>query len=286
MGLTMPSAAILSIFCWDNPSLFSVSSILLPCQAGTTWHVLPVVHTTSVVSWSVYGGQCVLPCSCRSWALTLIILASVPALVLVQASSQAVAGPLLSIERSQESVAATLIDHAVSAVATVKAFNAASQERDSLSTVLDCVKVADKKLVAVWSLTSGLSQFVMMSVFVQAFWFGSKLVKQSKVEPGDVMAIFWTCLIATSNLQMCIPKFITLTKGKFAMVALLALADSEEAGALTPVSPSYYSRASIFHGRPVRSTHLPKIIPSKCHGEIALHNVTFAYPSRPSVLVL
>ncbi|PBK91619.1 P-loop containing nucleoside triphosphate hydrolase protein [Armillaria gallica] len=229
---------------------------------------------------------CLVLAFSRSWALTLIILASVPALVLVQAFSQAVAGPLLSIERSQESVAATLIDRAVSAIATVKAFNAASQEHDSLSTVLDRVKVADKKLVAVWGLTSGLSQFVMMSMFVQAFWFGSKLVKQGKVEPGDVMAVFWACLIATSNLQMCIPQFITLTKGKFAMVALLALADSEETGVLTPVSPSYHSRASFFRGRLARSTHLRGVIPSKCHGEIALHNITFAYPSRPSVPVL
>ncbi|KAK0212712.1 P-loop containing nucleoside triphosphate hydrolase protein [Desarmillaria ectypa] len=238
-----------------------------------------IQYTTTCVT-------CLVLAFSRSWALTLIILASVPALVLVQAFSQAVAGPLLSIERSQESVAATLIDRAVTAIATVKAFNAACQERESLRTVLDRVKIADKKLVAVWGLTSGLSQFVMMSMFVQAFWFGSKLVKQGKVEPGDVMAVFWACLIATSNLQMCIPQFITLTKGKFAMVALLALADSEETGALTPVSPSYHSRASIFRGRPVRPTHLRGIIPSKCHGEIALHNVTFAYPSRPSVPVL
>ncbi|KAK0504638.1 P-loop containing nucleoside triphosphate hydrolase protein [Armillaria luteobubalina] len=229
---------------------------------------------------------CLVLAFSRSWALTLVILASVPALVLVQAFSQAVAGPLLSIERSQESVAATLIDRAVSAIATVKAFNATSQERDTLSTVLDRIKAADKKLVAVWGLTSGLSQFVMMSMFVQAFWFGSKLVKQGKVEPGDVMAVFWACLIATTNLQMCIPQFITLTKGKFAMVALLALADSEEAGALTPVSPSYHSRASFFRGRIARPSHLRGVIPSKCHGEIALHNITFAYPSRPSVPVL
>ncbi|KAG7449558.1 P-loop containing nucleoside triphosphate hydrolase protein [Guyanagaster necrorhizus] len=231
---------------------------------------------------------CLVLAFSRSWALTLVILASVPALVLVQAFSQAVAGPLLAIERSQESVAATLIDRAVSAIATVKAFNAAAQEYASLSTVLDRVKVADKKLVAVWGLTSGLSQFVMMSMFVQAFWFGSKLVKQGKVAPGDVMAVFWACLIATSSLQMSIPQFITLTKGKFAMVSLLALADSspEETGALSPVSPSYHCRASIFRGRTARSMHLRGIIPSKCHGEIALHNVTFAYPSRPSVLVL
>jgi len=48
----------------------------------------------------------------------------------------------------------------------------------------------------VWGTTSGIAQFVMMA-----------------------------CLIATSNLQMCIPQFIMPAKGTFAMVALLTLVD-------------------------------------------------------------
>ena len=34
---------------------------------------------------------------------------------------------------------------------------------------------------------------------------------------GDIMAIFWACLIATgSNTQMCIPRWIVYAKSKFA----------------------------------------------------------------------
>ena len=73
-----------------------------------------------------------------------------------------------------------------------------------------------------------MAPIVMKAMFVQGFWFGAKLVRENEVGPGDVMAVFWACLIAATNLQMCIPQFITLTKGKFAMAALLGtVADSK-----------------------------------------------------------
>jgi ABC-type multidrug transport system fused ATPase/permease subunit len=111
------------------------------------------------------------------------------------------------------------------------------------------------------------------------FWFGSHLVKDGKIGPGDVMAVFWACLIATNNLQMCIPQFIVLAKGKFAMVSLLTLVDNDDDGFDDPSSSSRSLRK-----RTNRS--LRKIRPARCAGEFALHNISFAYPSRPTVPVL
>ncbi|KAF8212117.1 P-loop containing nucleoside triphosphate hydrolase protein [Mycena galopus ATCC 62051] len=219
----------------------------------------------------------------RSWALTLIILSAVPILVVIQTISQILAGPLLNVERAATATAATQVDRAVSSISTVKAFNAATYEQTTLGSALDRMTTAAKKLNAVWGMTSGLAQFVMMGMFVQGFWFGSKLVREGKIGPGDVMAVFWACLIATSNLQMCIPQFIVLTKGKFAMVSLLTLVDSDDHDSGdAPLTPSPSSRS--LRKRSNRS--LRKIRPIRCAGEFALHNVTFAYPSRPTVPVL
>jgi len=56
------------------------------------------------------------------------------------------------------------------------------------------------------------------------------------------MAVFWACLIATSNLQMCIPQFIVFSKGKFAIAALLGVvADSTPA---VPAAASLPARQS------------------------------------------
>ncbi|KAF7305096.1 hypothetical protein MKEN_01224800 [Mycena kentingensis (nom. inval.)] len=222
----------------------------------------------------------------RSWSLTLVILSAVPLLVFIQILSQIFAGPLLNVERSTTAVAATEVDRAVAAISTVKAFNAQAYEQSNLAAALDRMTAATKKLNGVWSMTSGLAQFVMMGMFVQGFWFGSKLVRERQISPGDVMAVFWACLIATTNLQMCIPQFITLAKGKFAMVSLLTLVDNndDDFGDVPLNSDNKPQPSRSLRKRPAHS--LRKIRPMKCAGEFALHNISFAYPSRPNVHVL
>ncbi|KAJ7086438.1 P-loop containing nucleoside triphosphate hydrolase protein [Mycena belliarum] len=205
---------------------------------------------------------CLVLAFSRSYSLTLVILSAVPILVTIQAGSQTVAGSLLATERQQTAVAATLVDRAVTAtgISTVKAFNAAAHEQTALAAVLDHIELAVRKLVAVWGFTSGLAQFVMMGMFVQGFWFGAGIVKSGNIGAGDVMAVFWACLMAATNLQLCIPQFILLAKGKFALTSLLALIDARE------------------------TSDAPALVP--CRADITLRDVSFAYPSRPALPVL
>lgn len=214
-----------------------------------------------------------------SWSLTLVILSAVPLLMIIQTLSQGFVGPRLAAERAHNASAATLVDRATAAVATVKAFNAEAHEQGQLNSVLEKIRSAATKCHAVWGVSTCASQFVMMAMFVQAFWFGSKLVRDGTISPGTVMSVFWACLIATSNLQMCIPQLIVLTKGKFAMVSLMTLAQSQSN--LTPyggvlLSPIKSRRPSLFR----------KIVPSHCKGHFELSDVSFAYPSRPTMPVL
>lgn len=216
-----------------------------------------------------------------SWSLTLVILSAVPVLMIIQALSQGFVGPRLASERVHSASAATLIDRAVAAIATVKAFNAEVHEQEQLDDMVEKIRSAAVKCHAVWGISSGASQFVMMAMFVQAFWFGAKLVRDGSISPGTVMSVFWACLIATSNLQMCIPQLIVLTKGKFSMVALLTLAQSQSqepvpygTSMLSPIAKS--RRPSMFR----------KIRPPHCRGHFELSEVTFAYPSRPTMPVL
>jgi ATP-binding cassette subfamily B (MDR/TAP) protein 1 len=243
---------------------------------------------------------CLVLAFTRSWALTLVILSAVPLLTFVQALSQSLANPLLASERSESATAATLVDRALASISTVKAFNAAPFEQRTLDKVLNRLNRASKKLNAVWGAMSASAQVVSMAMFVQGFWFGSKLVRDGKIGAGDVMAVFWACLIATSNLQMCIPQFFILAKGKFAVVALLSLVDDPHINTTAPApSPaatssgytlsSLSSRSVLSNKRPFTSTptHLRKIIPKKnCTGEFALSSISFSYPTRPSIPVL
>ena len=215
-----------------------------------------------------------------SWSLTLVILSAVPVLMIIQTLSQVFVGPRLASERVHTASAATLVDRAVAAIATVKAFNAEKHEQGLLSDMLHKIGHAAIKCHTVWSVSTGASQFTMMAMFVQAFWFGAKLVRDGTISPGTVMSVFWACLIATSNLQMAVPQLIVLTKGKFAMAALMTLAQSQSSSApyggvvLSPVKgrrPSWTFR---------------KIRPPQCRGHFEISDISFAYPSRPTMPVL
>jgi ATP-binding cassette, subfamily B (MDR/TAP), member 1 len=238
---------------------------------------LLVQHITTCVT-------CIILGFLRSWALTLVILSVVPAIVILQMISQRLAGPLVANERAQLGLAATLVERAVSAIATVKAFNAVSHEQVAFLSVTRKLQDIAWRVNRVWAFTSGFNQFIALAMFVQGFWFGAKLVREGKVGTGTVMAVFWACLIATTNFQMCIPHLITLAKGKFAISALIALV---EAPTSSPGSGHVGRRPSVsrsLHKRKAGS--IRKIVPKKCAGEINLHEVTFAYPSRPSFPVL
>ncbi len=198
--------------------------------------------------------------------------------MIIQIVSQRLAGPLLATERVQLGLVATLAERAVSAITTVKAFNAMSFEQSAFLSVTQKLQNTAWRMNRVWAITSGLNQFTAMGMFVQGFWFGAKLVRDGSVGAGNVMAVFWACLIATTNLQMCIPHLITLTKGKFAMSSLIALVEAPNPTPTLGRRPSV--ALSLLNKRKVST--LRKIMPRKCAGEINLHQVTFAYPSRPS----
>lgn len=218
----------------------------------------------------------------RSWALTLVILSAVPVLTFIQGLSQALATPRLNAEREHTAVSATLVDRVIAAISTVKAFNAQRHEALTLGLVLDKVQQSANACMRVWGVTASLSHFSMMAMFVQGFWFGAKLVRAGTISPGDVMAVFWACLIATSNLQMCIPQLIVITKGKLSMVALLTLVQS------SAQLPLGYSASTLYTSTKTgkRTTELRKIMPDTCMGGLELCDVTFAYPSRPTMPVL
>ena len=214
--------------------------------------------------------------------MTLVILSAVPVLIFIQALSQSLVSPRLNGERAHTATAATLVDRAVAAIATVKAFNAEVHEEKAISAVLDKLQQSANDCITVWGFTATLSHFAMMAMFVQGFWFGAKLVRSGTISPGDVMAVFWACLIATSNLQMCVPQLIVIAKGKFSMASLVTLAES------TANSTDGHSASTIYQPlRPSKQTaSLRKIIPSTCKGGLEFSDVTFAYPSRPDVPVL
>lgn len=199
-----------------------------------------------------------------------------------QSTSQSLALPKLNDKQVYMATAATLVDRAVAAIAIVKAFSVQSHKEAKLAKVLDKVQASANGCLTVWGITLSLSNFAMMAMFIQGFCFGTNLVRSRTISLGDVMAVFWACLITTSNLQMCILQLIIIAKGKFSIASLLTQVELTPWFAVSRPASTLYT--------PLRSAkciiNLRKIVPPTCKGGIKLCDMTFAYPSRPSILVL
>ena len=231
---------------------------------------------------------CLILAFVRSWALTLVILSTVPLVLVVQGVAQRFGIPVYDRERAGTAKAGTLLERAISNIATVKAFNAIPREITSFNRVANEIQRDSKKSSTVWGISLGFSQFQSMTLFIQAFGFGSKLVRDGQISPGDVMAVFWACLIGATSLQAAIPFFQAFAKGQMSMAALVVLIEQPTplpATATTRHTPRKLS-TYFFVSSPSVPNPLRGIRPAKCAGELTLSNVTFAYPSRPELPVL
>ena len=106
--------------------------------------------------------------------------------MILQIISQCLAGPLVAVERAQLRLvlAATLVKCAISVITTVKTFNAASHEQSVFLSVTHKLQDVAWQVDRMWAITSGFNQFIALGMFIQAFWCGAKLVRDSKVEVG------------------------------------------------------------------------------------------------------
>ena len=233
----------------------------------------------------------------RSAALAGVILSTIPVAIIVQGISQTLGSKFYQRQSLLTSTASTTIDRALTAISTVKVFNAQTLESARTDFQLDLVRLASNKLTTIWSLAIGFANFTTFSMFVQGFWYGAKLVREGKITSGDVLSVFWACLIAASTLNSFMQCAVAFTKGKSSMVELMKLINPAPFASGPTASTNPDTDANRMSLQPIaksaksnkgylKQTVLRKIRPATCDGEFTLTDITFAYPSRPSVPVL
>lgn len=160
----------------------------------------------------------------RNALLTVVVLSSIPAIVAIVGITERLAQPLAEIDRDFAAKSAGRVDRVLGAVPTIKAFNAEAKETTAFNVLNGKAFQAYCKLHFVWGVRTGGSQFLLLSMFVQGFWFGSYLVKAGRSTPAAVTTSFWACLLASTYLQLCVPMLVALEKGKIGMADMLELA--------------------------------------------------------------
>ena len=163
----------------------------------------------------------------QSWDLTLVILASLPIIIIVVAIVAPQMQRNINLEKTHLAHAASNLIRAVTAIATVKAFNAQSHEVSRFDAILNLATTAYLRLAQINGIQQGIVRFVVLAMFVQGFWYGGSLVQRGVLEPGSVITVFWSALMAVSALQNLSPQLIGLEKGKVASSELALLCRSK-----------------------------------------------------------
>lgn len=181
---------------------------------------------------------CVMLAFYRNWRLAFVVLATIPGVVTTVALTERWSGPLANRNRATTAECTSRVNRIVGAIATVKAFNAETYEQAAFERLTHDDWAAYVKLHFVWGLRGGLTQFLLMAMFVQGFWYGATLISSGRSTPASVNTSFWACLLGSSYLQMCIPSLVALEKAKVAMAGLLQLARAETNRDGPPIPPT------------------------------------------------
>ncbi|KAI5857410.1 P-loop containing nucleoside triphosphate hydrolase protein [Durotheca rogersii] len=201
-----------------------------------------------------------------SWKLTLVLMATVPLATIVL---RLLTRNLKSAMQAQKQALGRASKYAISAITAidlVKVFDGVDNEtlqylraiRQSMRRYLIQARANAYQI--------GFTRFWIDSMFVIGFYYGAYLVDDG-LSPGNIITTFYATLAALQAIQSSVPMYTSLVRGMSAGQAL------------------YFIAHDLENGRRVLQMmggHRPRGRP----GDIEISDVSFAYPSNPSTIVL
>lgn len=106
------------------------------------------------------------------------------------------------------------------------------------------------------------SNFVLFACYALSFWYGAKLVDQGKTSFGDVFKVFFAITMSALGVSQSASLTPDLTKTKLAINSVFELLDRK-----SHIDPFDMS------GKTLKTVY----------GDIELRNISFTYPSRPTI---
>ncbi|RPB22579.1 P-loop containing nucleoside triphosphate hydrolase protein [Terfezia boudieri ATCC MYA-4762] len=208
------------------------------------------------------------------WRLTLAILVVLPITGSIQYYLHSKLPPLLEKQKQHLAEASKSANRTITNIANVKSLNGQAFELGVFSEAVEFAGNAFRLQAHYEALKQGIFQSVILAMFASGFWYyrgtspmgenGKDQNSRGATQPGDIITSTWSCLMAAQHFLMMVPQLAILEKGKIAGAHLSYL----------------MSRTQRVLGRP-RGLRLKEF-----GGGIKFHDVSFAYPSRPSQRVL
>ncbi|KAF2856895.1 multidrug resistance protein-like protein 2 [Plenodomus tracheiphilus IPT5] len=202
-----------------------------------------------------------------SWNLTLVIMCTIPLVYLFQAFIGNRLSGRVHEQADQLQQALKYMTNAIQSIETVKCFNGEAYELKVFTNIASLAAGLYYRVANHRSIQIGLMQFFTLSVFVQGFWYGSRLVEKGDTTAAKVLTTFWAGLMAIEGITGFLPQFIVMQKGKIAGARLRLLMQQISAG----------NQRQELDGQ---------LKPAKCLGDIEFRQVTFSYPTRTEEIAI
>jgi len=202
----------------------------------------------------------------NGWKLTLVILATAPALIIVGGLFGKLAAEATTGGQKAYAKAGAAAEEALSLIRTVVAFGGEATEAAKYDRLLRRASKDEERRAHLSGASIGVSMFIMMGVYGLAFWFGNKEVRADNLSSGDVVTVFFSVIIAAMGLGQTAPGITAMTAARGAAPRVFEVI--ERASAIDATDDA------------------AGVVPSSVEGRLELRGVDFAYPSRPDRPVL
>ncbi|XP_036102579.1 ATP-binding cassette sub-family B member 5 [Molossus molossus] len=203
----------------------------------------------------------------KGWKLTLVTLSTSPLIITSAAMFSRIVISLTSKELNAYSKAGAVAEEVLSSIRTVVAFGAQEKEIQRYTHNLkDAKDVGIKKTIAS-KLSLGAVYFFMNGTYGLTFWYGTSLILSG--EPGytigTVLAVFFSVIHSSYCIGTAAPNFENFTIARGAAFNIFQVIDKK------PTIGNFSTTGSK---------------PESIEGTVEFKNVSFSYPSRPSVKIL
>uniref|UniRef100_A0A8C9AT55 ATP-binding cassette sub-family B member 5 n=1 Tax=Prolemur simus TaxID=1328070 RepID=A0A8C9AT55_PROSS len=203
----------------------------------------------------------------KGWKLTLVTLSTSPLIMASAAACSRMVVSLTNKELSAYSKAGAVAEEVLSSIRTVIAFGGQEKELQRYTQNLKDAKDVGIKRAIVSKLSLGAVYFFMNGTYGLAFWYGTSLILSG--EPGytigTVLAVFFSAIHGSYCIGAAAPHFETFNIARGAALNIFQVIDKK---------PSIDNFST--------TGHKPECI----EGAVEFKNVSFSYPSRPSIKIL
>ncbi|KAF8393671.1 hypothetical protein HHK36_021917 [Tetracentron sinense] len=197
--------------------------------------------------------------------VSLVVLCVTPLTMFCGIAYKAVYVGLTAKEEASYRKAGNIAEQAISAVRTVFSFVAEDHLAARYEQLLEKSVPFGAKIGFAKGAGMGVIYLVTYSTWALAFWYGSILVARGEIKGGEAIACFFGVNVGGRGLALSLSYFAQFAQGTVAASRVFEIIDR-----VPEIDPYDYEGRTLSYVR----------------GKIEFKGVSFAYPSRPSSLIL